>query len=69
MKTFSVKNFLALALIAATNMAFQCESTPYPFPEGESNYCSNVDWLKAIVEPVNSETEWFAINTKANTYT
>jgi hypothetical protein len=57
MKKSSVKSFFALALIIATNMAFDCERH-VPFPEGESNYCSNdLSWLKDKVEPINSETE------------
>jgi hypothetical protein len=56
MKKFSGRTFLALTLIVATNMAFQCENHA-PFPEGESNYCSDISWLKEIVEPINTETE------------
>lgn len=57
MKAFNVKTFLGLALIFATNMAFQCDNKPLPFPEGESKYCSDVSWLKDIVEPISSKTE------------
>ena len=56
MKKFSVRTFLVLTLIVATNMAFQCER-PLPFPEGESDYCSDTDWLKDITEHASNPTE------------
>lgn len=54
MKKFSAGTFFALTLILLTNMAFQCER-PLPFPEGETPYCSFVDWLKPIVEQASIE--------------
>jgi hypothetical protein len=56
MKKFSVRTFFALTLILATNMAFQCER-PAPFPEGETSYCTFVDWMKPIIEQASNKTE------------
>ena len=66
MKAFSVKTFFSLTLIIATNMAFQCER-PQPFPEGETDYCSDVDWLKSIREQASNKTEIIRYKYKGET--
>ena len=43
-----MKTFFVLTLVVLMNAAFQCETSPLPIPD-ESKYCSNVDWLRAII--------------------
>lgn len=44
-----MKTIFAMAFLLLANTAFQCETGPLPIPE-ESGYCTNVDWLRAIIE-------------------
>ena len=43
-----MKTFIAFALLILINTAFQCEPRPV-IGEEESEFCSNVDWLREII--------------------
>jgi hypothetical protein len=44
-----MKVTIVLMLLVVANCAFQCETGPMPMPD-ESGYCSDVSWLRAIIE-------------------
>jgi hypothetical protein len=63
-----MKILFALALLVLINTAFQCE--PRIIIPEESKYCSNVDWLRSIIENAqqsNSKTEVIRYQYKGET--
>ncbi len=44
-----MKTTIVLVLLVVANLAFQCENGSVTIPD-ESEYCTNVEWLKTIIE-------------------